>query len=297
MSTTQSVPEGRDFLRLIWGQEDDCEVTSDKKIDDLGEKAPACLSRIGTALSCLDRMASCWYGCSGGDHIVEYLCGRVASNARAGLRLTRLGFYDETLLLCRTVGETANLMQLFVFDPDALAQWKILAKQKRMKQFSPVKVRHKLTDLSSRPLIDHERYRMLCERSAHVQPDTKPQTHNILGIPIAGSSFQEAGMVVCLNELARPLSGVLVFGARLLNLEANAQKNIRSVGRNLVEAIGGATIDTIDDYSRQVRDDSEMQKTIMLLSDLLRRSERSFAMKRPIEGREGETQYEVTDEA
>ena len=97
-----AVPEGLSFLNLVWDQEDSCETETDSRIPNMGVKAPKCLEHIGTVLSLLDRMASCWWVCRGGDHLIEYLCGRVASNARAALRLLRFGFYDE--LRCTDFG-------------------------------------------------------------------------------------------------------------------------------------------------------------------------------------------------
>ena len=68
------------------------------------------MDALGTALSYLDRMASCWWGCRQSTHIEERLVGKVASNARAALHLMRAGYYDEALGLIRQIGETANLL-------------------------------------------------------------------------------------------------------------------------------------------------------------------------------------------
>ena len=48
-------------------------------------KAPRCLESLGTVLSLLDRASSCYWGCRGGDHVIEYFAGRVASSSRAAL--------------------------------------------------------------------------------------------------------------------------------------------------------------------------------------------------------------------
>ena len=222
-------PVGSSFLELVWAQENSCEKETDKRIPHLGVKAPACLERIGTILSFHDRMASCSWVCRGGDHLIEYLCGRVASNARAALRLLRFGFYDESLLVCRAIGETANLLELFVMDAEALKEWTASSRKERMNKFGPGKIRRSLTARQPSPIINDERYILLCEKAAHVTPETKPQSYNILGVPVAGASCQDAGILVCLNELALPLSATATFGAALLDLEDDVRELIFTV--------------------------------------------------------------------
>ena len=251
MEHEQVVPEGLDFLDLIWSQEDECELQTDRAFPDLGEKAPACLEEIGTVLSLTDRMASCWWGCGGGDHAIEYLCGRVETNARAALRLLRFGFYDESLLLSRSIGEIANLFQLFVHDPDSLEVWKKSSSQQWW-DFRPARVRAQLTELKTSPLVANERYGLLSSRAAHVHSNTKPQSHNVLEIPTATVILQPEGILICLNEIALPLSGSSCFGALLLDLDAVTRETIISSAKSLVEAIGRAQITEIGDYHKDV---------------------------------------------
>ena len=245
------VPEEMDFLNLVWGQEDDCEAVTDKLIPRLGEKAPACLEDLGTVLSLLDRMASCWWGCRGGDHLVEYLCGRVASNARASLRMMRFGFYDEALLLCRSIGETSNLIQLFAIEEGALADWKSLSRRDRLNNFGPMRVRKRLEKLIG-PLIKEDRYRLLSEQSAHVVPHTRPQSHNMLRLPHAGAFVQKEGVLICLNELAFSLLPATLFGAQLLDVDDDVKKQVNLATRDLAEDIGGVTITEIEEYRREI---------------------------------------------
>ena len=257
-------------MRLVWEQEDGCESETDKQIPKLGKKAPACLECIGTVLSLLDRMASCWWVCQRGDHLIEYLCGRVASNARASVRLLRFGFYDESLLLSRAMGETANLLQLFYKDASALKRWKLSSRQERINKFLPVKVRCQLENLQTPPVINKERYKLLCERAAHIQPETRPQSHNILDVPVAGASLQEEGLLVCLNELALPLSMTALFGVLLLDLEKDIRERVISAVRDLVEQIGGATITEIDDYHSEVLKDPVASEKLAFIAGTIR---------------------------
>ena len=271
MTKERTIPEGLEFLQLVWHQEDDCEVETDKALNEAGKKAPACLQQIGTVLSLADRMASCWWECRGGDHIIEYICGRITSNARAALRLLRFAFYDESLLLSRSLGETANLLQLFFQEARTFQDWKVSSKKERMGNFSPVKVRLRLEELQTSPVINQERYSLLCERAAHVQPEIRPQAHNILGLPMVGASFQEEGALVCLNEIALPLATAVFFGAAVLDLDEKIKSEIFSATRSLVEKVGGAAITNIDDYHRSVLEDPQARNSIEMATNLLRR--------------------------
>lgn len=275
MNNEQTAPAGEAFLHLVWEQEDNCEVETDREFQCLGKKAPACLEQIGTVLSLIDRMASCWWGSSDGDHVVEYLCGRVASNARAALRLLRFGFYDESLVLSRAIGETANLLQLFCHNRDALQDWRALSRTDRIKRFSPVKVRCRLEELETSPLINEERYRQVCERVVHAQPKTRPQSYNILGIPGTGATFQREGVLICLNEVALPTSGAACFGALILDLEVGVKETIVSAAKGLVKEIGCMDITEIDDYHRHVLDNQQTRGEIARAANLLQRFQRS----------------------
>ena len=271
MTKEQAIPEGSAFLQLVWHQEDDCEVETDNWLKEAGKKAPACLQQIGTVLSLADRMASCWWECRGGDHVIEYICGRVTSNARAALRLLRFGFYDESLLLNRSLCETANLLQLFFQESGTIQDWKVSSKIERMEKFSPVKVRLRLEGLQTSPVIDQEHYSLLCERAAHVQPEIRPQAHNILGLPMVGASFQEEGALVCLNEIALPLATAVFFGATVLDLDIEIKMEIFSATKSLLEKVGRANITTIDDYHRSVLQDPRARNAIKKATDILRR--------------------------
>ena len=265
------VPEGTEFLHLLWEQEDECEMETDNRLPAMGKKAPACLEHIGTVLSFLDRMASCWWACSKGDHLIEYLCGRVASTGRAALRLTRFGFYDESLALCRSIDEIANLLCLFLLDPCAFDEWKASSRRDRLKAFSPVKVRCRIQRFDLSSPISQERYTLLCERAAHVHPETKPQSHNILGIPVAGAAFQDEGLLVSLNELAVGLCLVSALGALLLDLEKDVRNQIVTAAKCLEEQIGGATLTDIDSYRSHVVNSPTALQELERVAEALRR--------------------------
>jgi len=71
---------------------------------------------IGVALSALFQAATCYRSCSGGPHILEALAGRSYNLAAAAYTVITRGFYDEGLLLIRSIGEIANLIALSASD-------------------------------------------------------------------------------------------------------------------------------------------------------------------------------------
>ena len=206
----------------------------------MGEKAPQCIRELGTVLSLLDRLASCFWGCSKGDHVIEYLAGRAGSFARAALRLTRLGFYDEALVLVRSIGEISNLLVL----------------DQRRKEFDPVKVRIALEKMGKPIPMSRDKYARLCEKVAHVTPETKPQNYNVHGHPVAAGYFQEAGVLVAINEISEFVAWVTLCAAKLLFGDTERRRTIREAGIQLLVSVGRADVLTIESYFEELRRNS-----------------------------------------
>lgn len=238
----EDIPEGLDFLNLVSSLEHKCRETTISQHGNMGEKAPKCLSSIGTILSLLDRVASCWWGCNGSSHQLEYLVGRSASSAMAALQVAQSGYYDEALNQVRSLGEIANLFALFAADPASLVAWAISSKKQRLSQFGPAAVRKSLERLQAPMPVSAERYSVLCELVTHPTPSTKPQSYNPLHMPSVGHNFQPAGHLVVLNELALPLSFIAVFASSLVTLPSDVRSRIRTASRALAESIGGANL-------------------------------------------------------
>ena len=244
-------PEGVEFLKLTRKQENQCEAETDSRIPDMGTKAPAAFEGIGTVLSLLDRMASCFWRCGGGDHDIEYLCGRASSNGRAAMRLLRMGFYDESLVLSRNIGEIANLLFLFRMEGSALEEW-----QESGKRLSPGEVRRRLAGLTKlTPPIDGKRYGTLSERTVHPDSGLKPQAFNLLGAPSTASIFQEWGLFVTLNELALPLAYSCLAGGLLLDLDDEVKERITAKAEDLLEQFGAIDLSEFEKiYSAAMAD-------------------------------------------
>ena len=102
-------PIGFAFLELTQKIADQGAYAADEFLRTGGKALPATIAEFGTLLSLLYRAASCQWGCHGGDHQGEWLCGRVVNQAMSALNLIRAGHYDEALMLIRGIGEIANL--------------------------------------------------------------------------------------------------------------------------------------------------------------------------------------------
>jgi hypothetical protein len=245
---------GKAFLKLAAAFEDANAAKTDKLLRKMGKKAPACYREIGTVLSLLTRMASCWWVCRGDDHLIEYMCGRAASFGQACLRLVRMGYYDEALGLIRTIAEIANLLALFQLEPSSFSDWKSLSAQQRKQQFSPVRVRIRLEPIAQGAYVDEVDYRLLSGRSAHANPDTRPQSYNIFIVPSVGPLLQEEGLVICLNELGAALVLIILFGTQLLAYKRPLRLRLLKAGRTLAEQIGQARLSDLDNFHQRMHE-------------------------------------------
>ena len=255
---TLSFPLGGQFLRVVRDHERRCEVSFDKWLADAGVKAPRTMDALGTALSYMDRIASCQWDCRQANHIEERLVARVASNARAALKLLRSGYYDEALGLVRQIGETANLLSLFVQSPESRQEWESAFENGAQTAFKPVGVRRRLEKLP-RPLpMDQDIYRVLSSRSIHVNPATSPQTYNPFNIPTMGAYFQEAGGLLVLNHLARMVGWVLGLGVILIKPPTYRKVAIDS-SVALLRSIGSINLNSIQDYFDTIRESLQLK--------------------------------------
>lgn len=109
----KQIPLGQDFLKHVRNMENQCEVTFDEWVYT-AEGKQLQIEALGTAVSYIDQISSCMWGCREGDHVIEYIIGRAGSNGMAAFRLLRTGYYDEALGIIRQIGETANLLFLFM---------------------------------------------------------------------------------------------------------------------------------------------------------------------------------------
>jgi hypothetical protein len=220
------IPEGTTFLRLIADLEERCQSLTKKHIPKLGVRLPELVAAVGTALSLLDRAASCWWGCKGGDHRGEFLIGRCAVSSHAALKLLRSGYYDEALSVIRSLAEVANLLALFAVDRSKFAEWKISPDSSRQKKFSAVKVRLALEEGGHFIPIDKDRYAALSAYAVHAGPSNVPQAHNMQGTPVAFPKYEEAGVFLCVNELGLSLAVIVLLTPSVVELPSQFERGL-----------------------------------------------------------------------
>jgi hypothetical protein len=233
---------GASFLERIVAYEAQCAAKTVSELPNLGEKAPLCYEVLGMTLALLDCAATCYWGCAGGDHRLEFLVGRAANSAYAAVNLAMRGYYDQGLSLARTLGEIANLFSLFGLNPSTLDEWKKSSEQVRKQKFSAVKVRLAIECLKGPLPIDEERYGKLSIFSIHASPDSLPQAHGPHAHALTFSVFQPAGFLLCLNEIALPVAFIAMFSGSLLALPSERRIVFQEIGRELVKAMGGVEI-------------------------------------------------------
>jgi hypothetical protein len=238
---------GLSIHQTLMQQDDNCEKTSLSRFPRLGEKTPRCYEMMGRVLALLDALSSCAWGCAEGDHVLERLIGRSVNHARAGLRLALMGFYDEALALIRGVGEIANLLSLFEAKTGSFTRWKSLDERTRRREFSPANVRDKLEKIGTPIRVNTDKYAELSSRNVHVNPRTSPQAYDMLAIPKGGAYYQEAGLIICLNELALALTFVTYAAAKLSHVDQAMKQRMFVAGRDLILHTGRLGIENMQE--------------------------------------------------
>lgn len=259
-----NVPLGGDFLRVVRDQERRCEDTFDQWLPGAGVKAPQAMEALGTALSYLDCIASCWWDCRQDTHIEERLVGKAASNARAAIHLLRSGYYDEALGLVRQIAETANLTCLFVQSAESHEEWKGASEEVGRSEFSPVKVRLRLEGLSLPLPMNQDTYGLLSRQSIHVNPETSPQSHNPFSLLTLGGYFQEAGVLIAINHLGGMVAWVLWLAVTLIKPPTDT-KVIVGASVALFRSVGGVNLSSVQGYFDGNRGSPQFKRDANLL--------------------------------
>lgn len=236
-------PDADGYIQLVRSFQEKCATLSWHRVSHLGQKAPVLVEALDILLSYLERAATCYGGCLGGDHRIEFLVGRVVSSCQAALLMMSSGYYDEALSVIRSLGEIANLMAMFVAAESEFERWKTLDEKTRRRDYSPVKVRLWLEQHGRVLVIAEKRYAILSSYSVHASPDSLPQAHGQHGNAIVGPIYQEAGFLLCLNELARPMAFIGVFSAKLIGVTDEIRNAANGISRMLAENIGGISAD------------------------------------------------------
>ncbi|MGI4744637.1 MAG: DUF5677 domain-containing protein [Janthinobacterium lividum] len=235
-------PVGNAFHSHMRHLQDHCAASTWRALPKLGTKAPKAIRELGTVLSILDRMASCYWGCGGGHHQGEYLVGRAVNLANSAILLCTHGYYDEALTNARSLGELANLLALFAYKPEIAVDWMNADEKKRRKEFSAIKVRLMLEETGNSYPIKQDRYGALSGYSVHIDPTNRPQAHNSLDAPSSFCAYQEAGLLTCINEISLPIAFISMYGSVLVALPKPAKEMARNGAIRLADKIGGIVV-------------------------------------------------------
>lgn len=176
---------------------------------------------ISISIEIIYKISTCHDICRGGDHRIEALCGRVLNHASASLSLMVMGYYDEALSLCRSIGEIANLMAYFCIYPDKFPIWVQASRSQRIQQFSPTAVRKGIKRKNSfeMPMTEDD-YRLLCETATHVTPYTRPNDYSTGDKKgHVGPHIQENGKEKVLEILSNLLIYIAIMGSKMTNNE------------------------------------------------------------------------------
>jgi hypothetical protein len=235
--TIQGIAEGSAFLHLSARHQDHCAAQSRKQLQRLTKPARQTYENLGTLLSLLDRMASCFWGCHNGEHVIEDLVGRAVSASRAALRLIEFGHYDEALALTRGIAEVGNLMWLFYVKPEELRLWIDLPDKERRSRYCPPGVRKAIEATGSVVPHDQFDYAWLCEVAVHPTPKIRPQSHNLHNIPTLGGIYQAEGQIASLVRLAWAVASVGGPAAKVALLERSCAEAIVDASIRVAEEI------------------------------------------------------------
>lgn len=233
---------GIKFLEQISEHEDQCSANTLEQLPKMGEKAPLCYETLGMVLALIDCSASCYWGCSGGDHKLENLVGRSVNTAYAAMDLGKRGYYDQSYSQARALGETANLLMLFKLDPESAATWKSASERELKKQFTPFNVRMRVENLGGMLPVKQDRYAKLSSISVHANPNNIPQSHGPKRIGITFPKYQPAGFLTALHEIAHPVAFIGVLAANVLGLGNESRTVFLNTAELLIETIGGISI-------------------------------------------------------
>ena len=203
---------------------------------------------FGDSVQCLDMMSGCSWGCKTEDHIIEHLLAKCDSQIHSSLLLLQHGYYDESLQLTRSLGESANLLMAFAMDESLLESWKKSTSKERKGKFSPGIIRKLLSEGPGSVIpMESSRYATISERFVHSDPKTKPGVYNPIGRPMGGV-FQPTGMVLALNELSIQTAWILFSGCKVLgHLNQPQSTRILESVFNLQKNTGAIQLDSLDE--------------------------------------------------
>ena len=224
-----------EFFRNEFSIEDKIEATTESLCRDgeLGKRARDMYHELDGALSLLAQLASCNWGCRGGDHIQENLVRRLVNYSLASIRLAKLGLHNESLAILRSLAELANLIELFTVSGETLSAWFELSPKERWKQFRAESVESRIRKTGNLPIVDRDTYRKLCVLGVHVSPKSANTSHQFDGSVHVGGEFSVSAFLLILNELSIILGAFLKLSGHFFGFKQPKVELLTKAGTEL----------------------------------------------------------------
>ena len=174
------------------------------------------LDTLGELLWWLDGIASCRWGCRGGDHDEEHLLGRVSANASAALLLLKRGYVDQGSGMFRQLAETTNLLDLFMHCSKDYQDWRMSDEGIRKNRYSAFNVRLKLEKSGVRPVMGEDAYQLLSKYGTHPGPGAEPRPHDSQEEPTVGVAYRPAVSFSFVVAVTNAVVRALIFGSDIV---------------------------------------------------------------------------------
>ncbi|REG90435.1 hypothetical protein [Flavobacterium aquicola] len=246
-----SFPKGEEYFSWLFSKDDMKEnMTMEIYEKDEKFKSLETLKILPDILETIYNVSTCYYGCTGGAHIIEYITGRGYNLGISAFKILRLGFYDEALSLIRSISEINNLFSLFGIDEKAKQNWYDMNEKERIREFSPAKVREKMSKTVLEAPISREYYSKLCEVGVHVNPTTKPQGKNHVEKAMIGGFVTKELSIAVLNDLAFNLVWLAILALRNSVSQETFLIEVSKIQPHFSK-IGDLNIETIDQYMNE----------------------------------------------
>ena len=206
---------------------------------------PDLFDALGEALSHLDRISSCVWGCEevGDDHLERHMTARIASNARAAIKLLLGGYLGEAISIIRGMQEVANLMGLFMESESDREQFRTQSVRGRESDFSHQKVARRIrllkggcSDLLSEyATLSEKLFREISQAFTHFTVAWSPPTLSISETAEIDELFVRAATLSCLASVAFYVSTAANFASDLFE-QIDEQNAVMELNLELIEA-------------------------------------------------------------
>ena len=249
----------RNHLQEIYTREAMCEGVFSTCVSE--QRAERVLGTLGELLWWLDGIASCRWGCRGGNHEEEHLLGRISANASASLLLVRRGYIDPASGVFRQLAETRNLLDLFTHSRKDHQEWLSSDERSRKDRYNAFNVRLKLERLDVDPVMGEDAYQVLSKYGAHPGPGAEPRPHDSPEEPTVGTAYRPAVGLSFTVAVATTVVEALVFGSDLVS-RADVKQDALDVAAAASEDLRGIDLDALKKESTLVLEPPRIEVTV-----------------------------------